>query len=54
MQVLASTSDSPDYSGRSRQACEVGGDCYDFLPLRKADWLSPWETLPARVWPQPS
>jgi len=33
MHVLAPTSDSPDHSGRCRQVCELGGDCYDFLPL---------------------
>jgi sigma-B regulation protein RsbU (phosphoserine phosphatase) len=34
MQGLGCTTDSVDYSGRCRQVRALGGDCYDFMPLR--------------------
>ena len=34
MQGLGWTSDLVDYSARCRQARALGGDCYDFMPLR--------------------
>jgi sigma-B regulation protein RsbU (phosphoserine phosphatase) len=33
MQYLAPTINTLSYSGRCRQVRELGGDCYDFLPL---------------------
>ncbi|HXN46033.1 MAG TPA: PP2C family protein-serine/threonine phosphatase [Bryobacteraceae bacterium] len=34
MQNPAAAPDNLDYSARCRQAQELGGDCYDFVPLR--------------------
>jgi sigma-B regulation protein RsbU (phosphoserine phosphatase) len=33
MQPLGHTIDTLSHSARCRQVCELGGDCYDFLPL---------------------
>ncbi len=35
MQHLCPAIDTLDYSARCRQAQELGGDCYDFVPLPK-------------------
>jgi len=50
MQTPCTVSDSLDYSARCRQIRALGGDCYNFIPLKSDQWHWSLEMHRARVW----
>jgi hypothetical protein len=54
MQGLGPTSDSLDYSAHCRQVRTLGGDCYEFMPLRMSAWRWSLEMPPVKVSPRRS